>query len=399
MTASAKAYPVRDAFRRFLPDYESSHMLTPQQAKTASCIFRCKTGDLGYNVSVCTNPDCRHVEIHAVSCNNRHCPCCQAPAEQKWIYARNSELIEGIAYYHAIFTVPYELNDLIYANQKALYGIMFRCAADTLLTLCRDPKHLGATPGIVAVLHTHGQKLNFHPHIHTILSGGGITKAGQFIEAPHRGYLLPQEAMGRLFRGKFMDALTALHDENGLTFTGPCEKLRNSYEWNELVDRLYKKAWIPEIKETFNGNGNAVHYLARYVFRSAISNSRIESVDEDGVSFHYKDYRDGSKQKTMTMSGEEFIDAFLRHVLPSGFQRVRFYGFLANSVRNKRLRLIHKLRNSVYKGNPVKDLSMPDLMMKLYGVEIGVCPCCRSPAEYHRIQPLQIHLFMRTLTT
>ena len=374
-------------------------MLSPQQAKTANCISRCKTGELGYNVSVCTNPDCRHVEVHAVSCNNRHCPCCQAPAEQKWILSRNSELIEGIAYYHAVFTVPHALNDLIYQNQKILYGLMFRCAADTLLTLCKDPKHLGATPGIVAVLHTHGQKMNFHPHIHTILSGGGLNRAGKFIETPHKGYFLPKEAMGRLFRGKFLDALKKLHDDGKLVFVGGCEKLRNSYEWKVFVNTLYETSWIPEIKETFNGNGNAVRYLARYVFRSAISNSRIESVDESGVSFRYKDYADGSAWKTMHMSGKNFIGAFLKHVLPAGFHRVRFYGFLANSIRHKRLVLIHRLRNTVYAGDPVKVLSMPDLMKKLFGVEIDVCPCCRSPTTYGRVSSRYLDEFLCSLTT
>lgn len=399
MTASPDRYPIRSAFRRFLPGYETSHMLSPQQAKTANCISRCKTGELGFNVAVCTSPDCRHIEIHAVSCNNRHCPCCQVPAEQKWILSRNSELIEGIAYYHAIFTLPYELNDLIYANQKVLYGLMFRCAADTLLTLCKDPKYLGATPGIVAVLHTHGQKLNFHPHIHTILSGGGLTPAGKFIEAPHKGYFLPKEAMGRLFRGKFMDALKDLYDDGKLELSAPCEKLHNSYEWKEFAGRLYGKSWIPDIRETFNGHGNAVKYLARYVFRSAISNSRIESVDGDGVTFRYKDYRDDSRQKSMTMSGEDFIGAFLKHVLPPGFQRVRFYGFLANSIRHKRLVLIHRLRNTVYAGDPVKLLSMPDLMKKLFGVEIDVCPCCRSPTTYGRVSARYLDEFLCSLTT
>lgn len=397
MTASAEAYPIRDAFRRFLPDYTFTHRTTLQQRKSAIHIAQCKTGELGYNISTCTNPDCRHKQIHAVSCNDRHCPCCQAPTEKKWICERNSELIPGIAYYHAIFTVPYELNDLIYTNQKVLYGQLFRCAADTLLTLCRDPKHPGATPGIVAVLHTHGQKLNFHPHIHTMLSGGGLTKEGKFIEAQHKGYLLPQEAMGRLFRGKFMDSLKTLYNENKLVFAGSCKKLRNSYEWKEFVDLLYKKSWIPEIKETFNGHGNALRYLARYVFRTAISNSRIESVDANGVTFRYKDYRDNAKEKTMEMSGEKFIEAFLKHILPPGFQRVRFYGFLSNSIRHKKLVLIHQLRGSVYSGNPVKDLSMPDLMRKFYDVEIDVCPCCRSPMEHTRTRPELPGQFIRSL--
>lgn len=358
----------------FLPEYLESHPATPQQRKAASCIASCKTGALGYNISYCG--ECGRVEVHASSCNNRHCPCCQAPVEQKWIMERNSELIEGIAYYHAIFTVPCELNSLVYENQELLYGLMFRCASDTLLTLCRDKKHLGATPGIVSVLHTQGQRLNFHPHIHTMLSGGGLAPSGQFVEAAHKGYILPKGAMGRLFRGKFLAALEKCHGQGKLRFRGDCRNLRSSREWQGFIHRLYKKEWIPHIKETFNGFGNALTYLARYVFRSAISNSRIDSVDGSGVAFHYKDYADGGVTKSMHMDGTEFIGAFLMHVLPKGFCRVRFSGYLCSCQKTKNLKLIHRLRNSIYAGNPVKGKTAAELMLLLYGRDICSCPAC-----------------------
>ena len=370
------SYPIRDAFRKFLPEYLDNRNPTPQQLKTANCIANCKTGDLGYNISCCE--ECGHVEIHASSCNNRHCPCCQAPIEQKWILERNSELIEGIAYYHAIFTVPLELNSLIYENQKLLYNLMFQCAADSLLALCRNRKYLGATPGIVSVLHTQGQRLNYHPHIHTMLSGGGLTPSGQFVEAVHKGYLLPKEAMGRLFRGKFLAALKKYHDRGELSFCGKCLHLRNHYEWQEFIDRLYQKDWIPHIKETFNGLGNAVRYLARYVFRSAISNNRIDSVDDSGVTFHYKDYADAGKTKSTHMGGAEFLDAFLMHVLPKGFCRVRFFGYLCNCKKTKNLTLIHRLRNSIYTGNPVKGKTVAELILLLYNRDINICPICHG---------------------
>ena len=392
------SYPIRDAFQKFLPAYLDNHALTPQQWKTANCISNCKTGGLGYNVSYCE--ECGHVEIHASSCNNRHCPCCQSPVDQKWLMERNSELIEGIAYYHAIFTVPYELNSLIYENQELLYGLMFRCATDTLLTLCRDKKYLGATPGIVSVLHSQGQRLNFHPHIHTMLSGGGLTSSGQFVEAAHKGYLLPKDAMGSLYRGKFMDALKRYHDQNKLHFHGNCLHLRNNYAWQEFIDLLYDKSWIPHIKETFNGFGNAVTYLARYVFRSAISNSRIDSVDDSGVTFHYKDYADDGKTKSMHMSGTEFIEAFLIHVLPKGFCRVRFSGYLCNCKKRKTLKLIHKLRNSVYTGNPVKGKTVAELMFLLYGRDICTCSVCNSKKVVHLPRGVSLNTFSsrRTLT-
>lgn len=391
------SYPIRDAFRRFLPEYLESHDITPQQWKTANCIANCKTGNLGYNVSYCE--ECGHIEIHASSCNNRHCPCCQAPIEQKWIMERNSELIEGIAYYHAIFTVPCELNSLVYENQELLYGLMFRCASDVLLTLCRDKKYLGATPGIVSVLHTQGQRLNFHPHIHTMLSGGGLTPGGQFVEAAHKGYLLPKGAMGKLYRGKFLDALKKYHKQGKLRFCGDCLNLRNRYEWKEFIGRLYNKGWIPHIKETFNGFGNAVSYLARYVFRSAISNSRIGSVDDSGVTFHYKDYADGGKARQMHMNGTEFIGAFLMHVLPKGFCRVRFCGYLCNCQKTKKLKQIHRLRNSIYHGNPVKGKTTAELILLLYNRDICTCPVCHGK-KIHLPRGVSLDAFSsrRTLT-
>ena len=385
MTATPDRYPIRTAMQKFLPEYRKKQILSPQQAKAASCIAQCKTGKLGYNAEECTNPKCDFgPQIHAVSCNNRNCPCCQVPQEKKWVLSRNSELIEGIAYYHAVFTVPAQLYGLICANQKALYTLMFRCVSQTLLELCQDKRYLGAKPGIVAVLHTHGQKLNYHPHIHTMLSGGGLTKDGRFIEASHKGYLLPKAAMGRLFRGKFLDALQQLHEDGGLVLSGENGMFRNSYEWKSFINSLYETEWIPHINETFNGNGNALQYLGRYVFRTAISNSRIESVDDSGVTFRYKDYKDGSKQKVMHMSGDDFLHAFLMHVLPKGFCRVRFYGFLANSCRKANLLLIHKLRNTVYKGDPARDLPQPELLKMIYHRDFNLCPKCRSPTILHR---------------
>lgn len=217
-------YPIRDAFGAFFPGYASSHSVSPEQLKAASCISQCKTGAPGYNISFCES--CGHMEIHACSCNNRNCPCCQSPQEQKWILAR-SELIEKCAYYHSIFTVPYELNDLIFENQKLLYNLMFSCASATLLTLCRDKKHMGATPGIILVLHTWGQQLNYHPHLHCCLSGGGLTESGQFTESRHKGFLLPVEAIGKMFRGKFLEKLKSYYEKDVLCFNGKCASLRN----------------------------------------------------------------------------------------------------------------------------------------------------------------------------
>ena len=369
-------YGVQDAFQLFYPGYAQSHCLTEVQEKAAFSISACKTGALGYNVSYC--PECGHMVIHACSCNNRSCPNCQYPLEQKWIAQRTSEIIPDIAYYHVVFTVPFELNNLIEANPEELLGLMFHSVTDTLLTLCADKRWLGAKPGIISVLHTWGQKLNYHPHIHTIVTGGGLTTDGKFIEGPHKGYLVPEAVLASVFRGKYMDDLKKLQKKGKLVLPENLSKLRNSYEWKEYVDSLYKKEWLPFLKETFNGKGNAVSYLARYAYRTAISNSRIDSVDADGVTFHYKDYADGGKQKSLTMDGEKFIGAFLRHILPSGFHRVRFSGFLANSIKAKRLTLIHKLLGRIYKGDPTKEKNMRELILYLFNRDICECPNCKA---------------------
>lgn len=382
-------YPIRDAFQQFFPAYASSHSVSSEQSKAARCISECKTGSLGYNISYCEA--CGNIEVHACSCNNRHCPCCQTPQEQKWIMARNSELIEGCAYYHSIFTVPFELNDLIYENQKLLYNLMFTCVSETLLTLCKDKKHLGATPGIIMVLHTWGQQLNFHPHIHCCSSGGGLTESGQFTESCHKGFLLPEGAVGKMFRGKFMEKLKSYYEKDLLSLHGKCSHLRNRYSWKEFVDSLYEKKWLPFLKETFNGKGNAIQYLARYAYRTAISNSRICAVTKDLVSFKYKDYADNSTSKVKIVTGSEFIGLFLQHILPKGFSRVRFSGFLSNCCKTKKLKLIHKLRNTAFIPNPVKGKSMAELILLLYNRDICTCSRCSGHViQFPRGKPLNL---------
>lgn len=373
---SSGKYPIRKAFQTFYPDYASSHFVSPEQTKAARCISQCKTGSLGYNISCCES--CGLLEVHACSCNNRHCPSCQSPQEKKWIMARNSELVEGCAYYHAVFTLPHELYPLVFENQKLLYNLMFQCTSETLLVLCRDKRYLGATPGIIMVLHTWGQQLNFHPHIHCCLSGGGLTQAGQFLESGHKGFLLPVAAMGKVFRGKFMEKLKEYHKKGLLCLNNKCGRLRNRYVWKEFVDSLYRKTWIPFLKETFNGNGNAITYLARYAYRTAISNSRVVSVTDTHVTFQYKDYADKGISKTKTVTGDEFVGLFLQHVLPKGFSRVRFGGFLSNCCKTKNLKLIHRLRNTVFIPNPVKGKTMAELMLLLYNRDLYCCSGCKG---------------------
>lgn len=371
---NVNSYPVREAFRAFYESYAAKHPVSREQEKAAFFIERCKTGDLGYSVSFC--PDCGHVKVHACSCNSRDCPSCQAPLEKKWVIERSSELVTGIAYYHVVFTLPHELNSLMLANQKILYDLLFSAASDALVTLCRDKKFMGATPGIVSVLHTWGQKLNYHPHLHVMLSGGGIAPDGQFLETRHTGFIIPVRVLGSLFRGKFLARLRELHDSYMLSFTGGASCLGDPVSWQAFIDRLYSKTWNPFLKETFNGNGNAVKYLARYAYRTAISSSRIETVTDSHVTINYTDYADSSRKKLLELKGEEFIRRFLLHILPKGFHRVRFSGYLANCCKTKNLTHIGRLRNRPYGGNPAKGKTVADILLMVYGTDIYCCPVC-----------------------
>lgn len=369
-------YGVRDAFRKFFPAFLKSNPDIPAEKKKAgACISECKTGKLGYNVSVCE--ECGQVIIRPVSCNNRSCPCCQSHLVKKWEEERNLELIKGCAYFHVVFTVPHELIPLFLTNLVLLLNLLFKCVHETLLTLCADKRHLGAKPGIVSVLHTWGQKLNFHPHIHVCISGGGITPDGRFVEARHRGFFLPEAAIASMFRGKFLCRLKELYEEGKLNLA-LSKRLQDAGEWQKFIDSLFAKRWMPFVKETFNGNGNAIRYLARYSYRTAIANSRIVSVGGDDVTFRYKDYADGGKEKTLTLKGVEFVKRFLMHVLPQGFHRVRFAGYLANASKTKNLKLIHRLRNTSYQGNPFRKMRTKELLKTLYGRDACTCPSCRG---------------------
>lgn len=371
---SNKRYPIRDIFQRFYPQYEAEHPYLPEhKRKVARMIMGCKTGDLGYSRSVCE--DCGQVFVHNASCNNRSCPCCQHPQEQRWIAERQTELIEGIAYYHVVFTLPEELNPLIQMNEEALLKSLFHCVNDTLITLCADRRFMGAKPAILCVLHTWGQQLNYHPHVHVCLSGGGLRPDNTFGETSHKHFIIPKPVIASYFRGRFLCSVKKLHDDRDHPLSIP-ENLKDPDNWKAYIDLLFTKKWLPFVKETFNGNGNAIQYLGRYSYRTAISNSRITSVDEDTVSFRYKDYADGNAPKILTVKGTEFIDLFLRHVLPKGFSRIRYAGILTNSRKTKNLKHIHQLRNTVYQVSPCKDMKVRELVLHLFNRDIEKCSCC-----------------------
>lgn len=352
------------------PYFEAFHPAS-SQVNAAHAIMNCKSARLGRHTSICLN--CSHTQVHYNSCRNRNCPNCQAVLKEVWIDKRRAEVMDA-PYYHVVFTIPHEFNALVYCNQKLLYSLFHCCCAETLLKLSRDSRCLGATPGIIQVLHTWGQELNYHVHIHCIISGGGLSKEGKLRVSRDKCFL-PVKVMRNLFKGKFLFALGKYYTSNQLAFSAGCTELRNSYEWKELRDCLYKKDWCPYIKETFNGFGNAMEYLGRYTHRIAITNARIHSVSETQTVFSARDYRTG-ETRDISLEHAEFIRRFLMHVLPAGFQKIRYYGFFNNRSRKKNLRLIFKLQGFQKFKERYAGMTMAELLKAVWHFDVSICTVC-----------------------
>jgi hypothetical protein len=342
-----------------------------QVRKVLSRLSQCRTAALGFHLYRCGDEGCGHRHYQYHSCRDRHCPGCGALKKDEWIEARRRELLP-VRYYHVVFTLPQALNPLVLGHQKLLYKLLFDASAQTLLLFSKDEKYLGACTGIISVLHTWGQQLSFHPHIHSIVSGGGITAARKWKEAlrSQGRFLFPVKAMAVVYRAKFLEGLKALLAK-GLVIppAGTDREL--------LFDTLYAKAWVVYAKAPFGGPEAVIEYLGRYTHKVAISNHRLVCLDEneDTVSFQYKDYRDEGKQKKMSLAAGEFIRRFSQHILPKGFTKIRMYGYLSNRGRTRRISDV--LQGLRLPQHPVP-VSVPVAvrMLERYGVAIGRCPCC-----------------------
>ncbi len=357
-------------------DFSATHTQSGIQQKASHAILNCKSGSLGYNLSQCE--ECGHTEVHNNSCRNRNCPNCQAVRKEVWVDNRRAEVIDA-PYFHVVFTLPHELNSLIYCNQKLLYGLLHKCCAETLLELSSDKKYLGATPGIIQVLHTWDQEIAYHVHMHCIISGGGLTKEHK-VRGSSGTFFIPVRVLRDKFKGKYLALLHKLYENKMLTFPSPCKKLQNSYEWKEWKDNLYRKDWCPYIKETFHGFGNAIEYLGRYTHKIAISNSRILSVTEDEVTFSARGRRPEEPKRTITLKNGEFIRRYLMHVLPSGFQKIRYYGFLNNRMKRKNLKLIFTLQGHQRFKRVYSGLTVAELIKAVWNFDTSICPKCGCTA-------------------
>ena len=363
---------VQDVFHRFYPRYLEHYSPSSQQSKVAHCIINCKTGAYGTNVSICE--DCGQLEVHYNSCRNRCCPMCQALPKEKWIDKRREDVLDA-PYFHVVFTVPQELNPIIYSNQQLLYDALYHSVSATINELTADNKHLGAKVGYICVLHTWGSEMNYHPHIHVILLGGGLSAKNEWRDKGEE-FFLPVKVLSKVFRGKYMNELKSLYKDNKLVFHGSSEKYRNSYNFKELLNTCYEKDWVPHCKKTFNGAQSVINYLGKYTHRIAISNHRIIRMDEYTVTYYVKDYREQGKWKELTISGIEFVRRFLMHVPPKRFVRIRHYGLLCTRSKNKNLTLCRNLLGCKKYISILKDMESPQIIETLYGIKISVCKCC-----------------------
>lgn len=365
-----------DIVRAYGAAYSRDHRVSPAQRAVLRDLARCRTAVLGGRREQCTS--CGHDRVLFHSCRNRHCPQCQSLPQAQWREAQRALLLP-VPYFHVVFTLPHALNALIRGNPRQLYALLFQCVVATLREFAHDPRHLGADPGMTAVLHTWGQKLDQHVHLHLIVTGGGLdTEQHRWVAGKSPRFLFPVRAVSKLFRGKFLAHLTRLRQRGKLHFTGACAELAPDGAWRLLIAKLKAIRWVVYAKPPFAGPEQVLDYLSRYTHRIAISNERILAVKNDTVCFRYKDYAHGNARKVMELPATEFLRRFLLHVVPPGFMRVRHYGILANAQRVAKLARCRELLGEApppIPPPPPAD-SLAEAVQRLMGIDITRCPQC-----------------------
>jgi hypothetical protein len=369
-------------------EYRLLHTPSAAQGKVLLNIFACRTAVLGGHVDECKD-GCGFSRISYNSCRDRHCPKCQGPQRAEWL-SRRLERVLPTPHFHVVFTIADDLNPLALRNKKAVFKILFDAASATLLELAKDEKRLGATIGITAVLHTWGQNLLFHPHLHCVVTGGGLSADGAKWMKGNPRYLLPVKVLGRLFRGKFLAALSNAYNSGDLDMKGTSAKLEDPMAWNAFKDRLYRKDWVVYAKPPFGGVENVFSYLGRYTHRVAISNHRLIEMKNGRVSFAFRDYKNGNKKSVMTLTAQEFLRRFLLHVLPSGFTRIRHYGLYAGQNVETKLAAARRLIEPQPKveTTPKSALTWYERFLENTGIDVMCCPSCGGRLlSARRIEP------------
>lgn len=359
---------IQQIFQEFGYKYKEQNTLNNEQQKVFNSITKCRTKSLGGHVYECTC--CKRRTYTYNSCKNRHCPNCQDYKKERWIMQHEKDILD-VPYFHVVFTIPGELHKIFYHNKRKCYNLILKCAAETIMELTEDEKYLGATPGILAMLHTWTQVANYHPHVHMIITGGGLTKSGLWKKSKN-DFFLPIKVIEAKFRGKLLSKLKG----EKLKFYNELKYLNTSKELQKYLAPLYEKQWICYCKTPFKSVKSVYDYLGRYVYKVCMSNERIEQITEDTVTFKYKDSNDRSIEKKMTLYGEEFIRRFMLHVLPKGFMKIRYYGVFAGRNKNKRmerLKIITKTKQIVE-----NFLSKIELLNKINGFDVTKCRYCNE---------------------
>jgi len=404
-------FEVADILAQYLPAYRANKRLSEQQYKATDAILSCRTQSSGVHVYSCT--ECDYTEQSYNSCGNRHCPKCQGNKRLAWLQKRTSELLP-VPYYHVVFTIPHLLNLLFLFNRHLCYNILFKASSETLKAFGRDPKHLGAELGFFGILHTWGQTLVDHFHIHFVVLGGGIKtdKNGNktWVELPRKDkFIFPTPALSKVFRGKLVELLKQAHHKGELVFPDTAPELKDPLFFEKFIDQLVSRKWNVFAKRPFAGPEEVLSYVSRYTHRVAISNHRIVSIENGIVTFTYKDYKDENykngtnpnPQKLMSLKAEEFIRRFLLHVLPKGYHRIRMYGFMANACRKSNLKELKSIIETQRGGTLFDDEYINHLMKKIFDDSFSKCPECKSgemlltsmiTASGHTIIPARIEM-------
>jgi hypothetical protein len=366
---------VADVFRRHGAAYRQAHdgHIGSVERRVMGAIEACRTAALGGHVEQCA--DCGFTRQAYNSCRNRHCPKCQGLARAEWLAERQTELLPT-QYFHVVFTMPSAVAEIAFQNKAIVYGILFKAAAETLRTIVADPKHLGAQVGLLAGLHTWGQNLRHHPHVHCVVPGGGPSLDGTRCVSCRTGFFLPVRVLSRLYRRLFLESLQAAFEAGALGFFGELAHLAQPAAFASLIRQMSRIDWVVYAKPPFGGPSQVLAYLGRYTHRVAIANSRIIDIDDDQVAFRWKDYRHHDKAKVMTLAADEFIRRFLSHTLPDGFHRIRHYGFLANGHRAAKLALCRRLLAAPTPQPIPPAADYREQYLRLTGRSLDPCPCC-----------------------
>jgi hypothetical protein len=368
---------VADVFRHFGPAFRDQNgaSLSAARRRAMVAIESCRTATLGGHVDQCDG--CGHQRVSFNSCRYRCCPKCQGLERAQWLEDRQAELLD-VPYFHVVFTVPSEIEVIAFQNQTVVYDILFRAASETLRKIAADPKHLGAEIGFLGVLHTWGQSLQHHPHAHFLVPGGGIAPDGNSWVACRPGFFLPVTVLSSMFRGLFLHYLEKASAAGALNFFSTYRHLQEPAAFRRYLAPVWNTDWVVYSKRPFAGPAQVLDYVGRYTHRVAISNNRLLSMDNDKVRLRWKDYRDGNRQKTMTLDGGEFIRRFLIHVLPDGFHRIRYFGFLGNSHRARKLERCRKLLGMARAAPSEPSADHRDRFEEVIGRSLRECPHCHT---------------------